>query len=634
MFTPGKRVWVNVTAASVGLVTLVLAYDGGAYALLPRSLLAIGVWSAIVIATFLGVWRTHSLPRPALAAGSLLGALLVLTGLSIVWTENPERTFAEFNRVALYLGVFVVALMPRRLPTARAWSNGFAIAIVLTGLLALASRLFHDAIGAGDTTPLLSHPIGYWNGLAMLVGIGIPLLLRLAVDAEGAIRRGLAVAPFPALVATLYLTSSRGGSVTALVGAAAFVALSRRRWQASLALALAALGGAGAVAVLRGNRALVDGPFASAEAARQGVVAALAIGGLCAAAALLYAAFGRISLRARVGAPARRALVAGAAVVVLAGVGLSDPLERFDDFRAPPGDNSASAGLVESHFTSVNGSGRWQFWTAAIDAFESAPLRGRGAGSFEAWWAQERTISMFVRDAHSLYLETLAELGLAGFLLVIGIVATGVATGVRRAAREGGAASTAAALTAAFIAYAAAVSIDWMWEMTVVSVVGVACLGLLTGAATTTPSPHLVGLEVGNRRARGRRFGLGAAGLVAGWLLVCGQAIPLLTQLKIEDSQAAVARDDAAAALDDARAARGLQPWAASPYVQLALVEEQLGELDVARYWISEAIERADDDWRLWFIKARLETNAGDIDEARESLARARELNPRSQLFL
>lgn len=82
------------------------------------------------------------------------------------------------------------------------------------------------------------------------------------------------------------------------------------------------------------------------------------------------------------------------------------------------------------------------------------------------------------------------------------------------------------------------------------------------------------------------------------------------------------------------RAARGLQPWAASPYVQLALVEEQLGELDVARYWISEAIERADDDWRLWFIKARLETNAGDIDEARESLARARELNPRSQLFL
>ena len=54
--------------------------------------------------------------------------------------------------------------------------------------------------------------------------------------------------------------------------------------------------------------------------------------------------------------------------------------------------------------------GRW---------LESEPLLGTGAGRFEAHWLQERPISFYARDAHNLYLETLAELGAIGLAILL-----------------------------------------------------------------------------------------------------------------------------------------------------------------------------------------------------------------------
>ena len=82
-----------------------------------------------------------------------------------------------------------------------------------------------------------------------------------------------------------------------------------------------------------------------------------------------------------------------------------------------------------------------------------------------------------------------------------------------------------------------------------------------------------------------------------------------------------------------ANAARDIQPWAASPYVQLALVNEEAGELARARDWIDEAIDRDRRNWRLWLVLARLETKLGYPRAAADSLRRAIELNPRSPVF-
>jgi tetratricopeptide (TPR) repeat protein len=111
------------------------------------------------------------------------------------------------------------------------------------------------------------------------------------------------------------------------------------------------------------------------------------------------------------------------------------------------------------------------------------------------------------------------------------------------------------------------------------------------------------------------------------------QAIPLLAHGEIRDSEAALARGDFDAAFSSARAARDIQPWAATPYLQLALVSEEANLLPRARQWIDESIERDDRDWRLWLVSARLETKLGRVAAAERSLRRAVSLNPRSPLF-
>ena len=71
---------------------------------------------------------------------------------------------------------------------------------------------------------------------------------------------------------------------------------------------------------------------------------------------------------------------------------------------------------------------------------------------------------------------------------------------------------------------------------------------------------------------------------------------------------------------------------AATPRLQTALLREELNELDASRSEIEEAIRLAPHDWRLWLIRARIETKLGAIRSATASLRRANELNPRSKL--
>jgi tetratricopeptide (TPR) repeat protein len=630
-----------ILTLAVAGVMFWLAFDGGTYRLESRNAFAIAVWWMLLIALGLGLWPAARVPRAAQVTGGSLAAFALLTGASILWAESAEKAFIEFNRAALYLGVFLVAVLAATRATAGRWADGLAIAIAGVGVLALASRFFPDVLPAGDvprflpaTYTRLSYPVNYWNGLAILLGIGTPLLLRAAVLSERAFWRGLAVAPIPVFAAVTFLASSRGGFAVALTGAIGFLVLTARRWTAAGAVAIAALGSAASIGVLLTHDAVVNGPFDSDPAVSQGRTAALLVALICAAVGLIYGAAsryaaGRFEIRPLIGRLATALVV----VAALAGIAASNPVERFETFKAPPGElRGAESDFIKAHLLSGNGSGRWQFWGAALDEFETSPLWGRGAGSYEAWWAQHGSIPAFVRDAHSLYLETLGELGLLGFVLLVGAFSVGIASGVMRLRRAGDDRTTIAALTAAFLAFAVGAGIDWMWELTAVSVVGIACLGFVTGPATTVLARPRVARR-DERPVPRRRFAVGVAALVLGWLVICAEAIPLLSQIKVNDSQEAVARGDGDDAVSDALAAWALQPWAASPYLQLALIHEQMGELPAARDWIREAIDRDSEDWRLWLVAARIETKAGSSEGAVRSLRRAAELNPRSPLF-
>ena len=626
----------------VGAIVFGVAFAGGTYGLTSRNSLAIAVWWCVALAVGLSIWPLARVPRAALVTGGLLAGLAVFTGLSMLWAESNEKAFIEFNRVVLYLGVFLVAVLAGTRANARRWLDGIALGIVTVALLALGSRLFPDVFPESDLASFLpaeqtrlSYPLNYWNALAFLLALGVPLLLRAAVGTGSDLRRSLAVAPLPAFAATVYLTSSRGGTVAAVLSVLAFIALTSSRWTAVGAAAVGAIGGGVAVAALLAREQLVNGPLESEAARTQGRSAALVILLACAAGAVAYGLAIRylprfVNVKPHVG----WAAVGVGIAVALVGLVAANPVERFEQFKQAP---TADATTVGGHLTSASGNGRWQWWSAAVDQFRENPLVGDGAGSFESWWLQHGDIAGFVRDAHSLYLETLGELGIVGFLLVAGVFASGIAVGASRVRRaDVTERPTVAGLLAAFLAFALAAAIDWMWELTAVSVVAFVVLGLLMGPATSNAEAGAGMFEGDERtdRAPGVGSAIAAVLVVTATPFILGsQVIPLVSTLKVRDSQAAVRERDADRALSDALAAAKLQPWASSPHLQVALVHEEVGELEDARGAIREAIAQDASNWSLWLVASRIETKLGRVEEARRSLDRAVALNPRSPLF-
>jgi O-antigen ligase len=134
-------------------------------------------------------------------------------------------------------------------------------------------------------------------------------------------------------------------------------------------------------------------------------------------------------------------------------------------------------------------SARYRYWEVAIGSAADEPLRGVGPGGFAAEWARERDVGTPAKDAHSLYLETPAELGVVG-LLLLGAMLAGVVTGAARALRADPA--FAAGPTAAAAAWAAHAGLDWDWEMPALTLVALVLAGALVARAE---------LELSARRA-------------------------------------------------------------------------------------------------------------------------------------
>jgi O-Antigen ligase len=619
-----------------------IAWDDGSYSVASRNTLAIVVWWAVALGIGVRAFGVSSLTRESLAAGALLAGLALLTLASVFWGPDAEAALEEFNRVSLYLAVLALVVLASSRATLGRWLDGLALGVAAVAIVALSSRLFPGLFSTRglpaflpSAATRLSFPLGYWNGLAIFLALGVPLLLRIALVARNAVVAALALTPLPIMAAAIYLTSSRGGVAAAAVATTVFLVLTEWRWRAAGALAAAGLGSAAAIGVLLTRAELVDGPLGTDLVEGQGRSAAalIALVALATGAAFWFGAWllpGRVRLDRRIGWVVVALLVAA----VVTGFAAADPGRRIDEFKARPGELPIDeTDFVRAHLLSGTGNGRWQFWDSALDEWQANPTIGGGAGTFESWWARNGSFYYFIRDAHSLYLEMLGELGPLALLVVVGLLALGVVTGVRRAlAATGELRVGCAALTAGLAAYAVAAGVDWMWELTAVTVLAVVMLGLLTGAATA-PTDRLRLVTTPDARGRRLGFGAGVAAVVVAWLLICVQALPLLADLKIRDSKVAVARNDLGGAARAALDARDIEPWAASPYVQLALVDERAGALRRARAWIGEAIERDPDDWRYWLIATRLDAKLGDTAEARRSLRRAAELNPRSPLF-
>jgi O-antigen ligase/polysaccharide polymerase Wzy-like membrane protein len=618
-----------VIPLAVAAAYVALAAAGGGYKSELRAGAAILVWWAVIVGLSFGVWPRVRIPGWALLAGGALLALTVLSGLSIGWASDDGAASAEAVRAVGYLGLFVLVVVASPAGSARLWLAGLAVGLVAVAALALGSRIQPSAFPEQDLVTLLpsvstrlSYPLNYWNGLAACMAAAIVLLAWLGGHARGAVERALAVAALPVPALALFLTSSRGGVVALTAGLLVLLAAGPAR---ARMLVGGILGGAGATALIalaNAREAFVDGRIDAGDAASQGHEMLLAILLVVAGVGALRLAADRPLARLAVPRPLTVAAGAAVAIAAIAAIAAADPAARLDEFKHPPDAPAPARGFVTRHLASAEGSGRYQFWESGLDAFASQPVRGVGAGGYESWWAEHGSIAYHIRDAHSLFVEVLAELGILGLLALLCFLGAAAAGGIaarRREPRAGPAAAGALALLACATASAA---IDWTWELPAAFVPLIVAAAMLAGPA--------LGRDCDDGAPR---FGLGFATLVVAWLAVVASAIVLVGETKLADSREAVRRDDLQDAASDARAAQAIQPWSSAPYLQLALVRERSGDLTRAREAARDAVRHDSDDWRVWLVVTRLAVRDGDVAAARTALRQARRLNPRSPLF-
>jgi len=615
-----------------------LALSNGGYDTVVRSQVGLAVWWIVLIGAVAGI-----LPARIGTAGwvtiGLLTAFAVWTGLGVGWSESAERSTIELGRTATYLGVVVLAIALQGRAAARHTINGVACAIGLVVALAVLSRLHPQWFPVNDhleflgrsSARKLSYPMNYWNALAALAALGVPLLLAVAIGARTLAGQALAAAALPVSALCIYLTVSRGGTLALAVGIVAYLALVPRRLHALATLLVAAAASAILVAAAAQRDALQEG-LATAAALHQGHELLWLVLIVCCGAALVQAALGlaaRYLRRPALLTPRPRAtalMLAVAGVIVVAAGAPGAVADRWEEFKLPQRAAAhASQDDVFDRLAMANGNGRYQVWQSALDATASDPLKGIGPGTFEFWWARHATVNGFVRDAHSLYLETLAETGLVGLALLGGLLLWLLVTAATRSLRAAPPSrpwmAAAAGGLAAFLTSAA---FEWVWEMAAIAV-AVLALGAVIVSGREEPPQR-------RETASGGRAPRAVLALLAA-VAIGAVVVPMAAAMALGDSREAAAAGRLTDALAASRTAERLQPYAATPHLQRALVLEDAGALERAAAAARAATVDEPTNWRTWLVLARIDARRGATATGVRDLRQARRLNPRSRLF-
>jgi hypothetical protein len=466
----------------------VLAFFRAGYYEDVRLVAGIIAWALVVVLAL--VVDGPLLPRTTavwMALGGLLGFTLWVW-LSSSWAPLAGPAGEDLQRDVLYLGVLVAGAIAWR---PRAWAHTVELALaggilvvigygvlgrVLPGLIDL-----HPSLYAGGR---LDQPLTYWNAMAALSAIGFALAARIAGDpGRAAPLRAAAAAGAVPMALALYLTYSRG-ALSAVACGLLVLMLLMPTWSQLRAIVVVVVGGglASAVCSRLDGVASLDGSLSHRES--QGLVMLAVLVVLMVAVALVQL---RPQREGRIPLPrwVRPAGYVVAIVVALLPYALAVTSER--------GEDNPSFGANAQRLAST-GSNRYAYWRVAFRTFLDHPLNGTGAASFRVEWLRERPFRESVRDAHSLYFETLAELGLVGFVLLC-ILLAGVLLAVRKVLSADPA--LVAGPGAALVVWAVHAGVDWDWEMPALTLVAVTLAGMLLAqcervrapAAAPTPPP-------------------------------------------------------------------------------------------------------------------------------------------------
>ena len=598
-----------LAAVSGGLVAAsVLFSDGSADdPLLWIGGLAIVFAAAAAVSASMGAIAVPDLTPLGLAAVGCLTAFVVWQGVSIIWSIEADRTWNYVNRAFVYLAFLLLGLVVgtmRRVP--RHAAAGLALVTAAAVATALATKIFPRLSSETERVARLSSPVGYWNVLALLAVFALPLALWVSAPrSRPAWLRAAGVVYLYAALVALVLTFSRGGVAVGIAAVALWILIGRPRLESAAALAIALVPMLAVCGWAFSKPGLTkDGQPRSLQVHDgRWFGLALVLGAIAAFAGAYFTARyeERQPLtevwRLRLGRAAVLAVIVAAAIgvgaLLAAGITPSRVLHKFNEPTA------TSQGQGANNLTNFSSSSRWNWWQEAWKSWKAHPVVGTGAGTFDLTHRKLRVDGTVATEPHNLPLQFLAETGIIGFVLFLGIAVVGAAALVETLRRLDGEDRLAAgALVVILFAYVVHGVVDFDWDFVAVTAPVAAVFGVLLAAGR----PARLRLRV----QRGvLAVAAGALAAAALYSLVS----PWLASRRVDDAYAALGRGDAAAAIDDARSAHDLNPVSVDALLAWGSAEAARGDTGAAGRLYTKAISIQPDNWRPWYYRARLLEN-------------------------
>ena len=597
-------------------------FDGGGSR--DDALASVGLGALVVAGIGLMMSFRLGEPLPRLGAGArllVLGllALVLWTGLSVVWSVAADRSWTWLGRGGVYLAFLAFGLLVgshggglRRLAAGTALIAGAALGWALIGVAV--PSVFED----GDRIARLREPVGYWNALALLAGGSFGLALWLARERHALVRVAGAVGLYCAVVALL-LTQSRAGIVGAAAVLGLWFALSDNRLADALRALVAIVPGLTVAGWAFTRPALVEDGVLRADRVGDGrTFAVLAVTGSVLVGLVAWRA-NLAGLAATRAAVVRRVLAVGCAVVAVAAAG---------GLVAAVGNPFSWASSQVSGGECVNRPGRLgdlcannrlAWWEEALRIARDHPLGGTGAGTFEVARTRYRDDASTVREPHSVPFQLLADLGVVGLALGA-LAAGGAALAVRRALRRftGDARAPAVGLAGLVLAFAVHALVDYPLDFLAVTAPTLVALGALVAAG-----------EPSHRVRVGLPAVAGVAATVVAAVLVV--ALPALADRDVERAYTAAEVGRVGSAVEAAERARRLDPLSLAPLDALATAADAAGDERRAVAWYEEATGQQPENPDTWFELGFYHYVAtGNLCAAYQALNASYTLDPRS----
>jgi hypothetical protein len=614
------------------VLTIYLGFSGGGFFAGVVGVAAVFVALALALRVSVAEHPFEGLSGGGIVAVAALAAFAIWVLLSQAWSHAPARSLVEFDRALLYVLVLALFVTIGRTDCRMAvMLGGFAVAATVLCFAGLASRVLPTVVSApvDIESERLSWPLTYWNAMGVLAALATVACLYFATaEREPWWARMAGAAAIPGLAVTLYFTFSRGPIALAIVATVVFLLLARPRGAIGGVLAVVPPTAVALVVAYGADRLAEENPTRAA-AAGQAHRVALVTGLAILAAAILRALFLRLDARlAGIELKRRttRALNAGLAVTVVvaalaATVAFDLPSEVSHQYdRFVEGRSISSRGDLRNRLIDPGNNGRLDGWTVALDGYRAEKLRGHGAATYEIQWARHRPTSFTVIDGHSLYLETLAELGIVGMAL-LALALAAILLGVLRLVRGPSRAlyAATAVLVGVWLVHA---GIDWDWEMPVVTLWLFAIGGFALARRVATDGDAPGGWAPG-RIAR-LLMGLGVL------LLAVTPALMSVSQNQLDRSVHAFKNGDCGESIDAALSSNRVLSVRPDPLELLAYCDVRVGRPELGITAMESALDRDPDSWQLHYGLALVRGAAkqNPRSEARHALR----LNPRSQL--